>query len=129
MLQSAQETVASPTLPPPPQSWLDVAGHLGWAPRVRHFTRSAQAAAAAADSQAEGCDWMAFRRRFEVAYISVRWTPGEALRAFPTALDNDSLATFFAIPEADRATLMHAYTKMAAIYDPPSNVHRRFCLR
>ncbi|CAM9781653.1 unnamed protein product [Lampetra fluviatilis] len=25
MLQSAQETVASPTLPPPPQSWLDVA--------------------------------------------------------------------------------------------------------
>ncbi|CAN0218069.1 unnamed protein product [Lampetra planeri] len=29
VLQSAQETVASPTLPPPPQSWLDVAGHLG----------------------------------------------------------------------------------------------------
>ncbi|CAM9289845.1 unnamed protein product [Lampetra fluviatilis] len=28
VLQSEQETVASPTLPPPLQSWLDIAGHL-----------------------------------------------------------------------------------------------------
>ncbi|CAM9830478.1 unnamed protein product [Lampetra planeri] len=27
VLVSAQETMASPTLPPPPQSWLDIAGH------------------------------------------------------------------------------------------------------
>ncbi|CAM9439694.1 unnamed protein product [Lampetra fluviatilis] len=29
VLQSAHETMVSPTLPPPPQSWLDIAGHLG----------------------------------------------------------------------------------------------------
>ncbi|CAN0310896.1 unnamed protein product [Lampetra fluviatilis] len=29
VLQSAQERVASPAQPPPPQSWLDIAGHLG----------------------------------------------------------------------------------------------------
>ncbi|CAM9387883.1 unnamed protein product [Lampetra planeri] len=29
VLQSAKETMVSPTLPPPPQSWLDIAGHLG----------------------------------------------------------------------------------------------------
>ncbi|CAM9521307.1 unnamed protein product [Lampetra planeri] len=29
VLQSENETMVSPTLPPPPQSWLDIAGHLG----------------------------------------------------------------------------------------------------
>ncbi|CAN0290505.1 unnamed protein product [Lampetra fluviatilis] len=29
VLQSTQECVASPAQPPPPQSWLDIAGHLG----------------------------------------------------------------------------------------------------
>ncbi|CAN0416797.1 unnamed protein product [Lampetra planeri] len=61
---------------------------------------------------AEG-DWTAFRHRFEAAYVSVGWMPGEALRALPTALDDDSLSTFFAIPEADRTTLTRAYTEMA----------------
>ncbi|CAM9283398.1 unnamed protein product [Lampetra fluviatilis] len=85
-------------------------------PPVRQFT-------------AAGGDWTAFRRRFEATYISVGWTSREGLQALPMALDDDSLAAFFAIPELDRATVTRTYTEMAAIFDPPSNVQRRFRLR
>ncbi|CAN0381107.1 unnamed protein product [Lampetra planeri] len=52
-----------------------------------------------------------------------RWTEEEAL---PTALNDDVLAAFRAIPEKDRATLQWAYVHIAAIFDPPSNARRRF---
>ncbi|CAM9524754.1 unnamed protein product [Lampetra planeri] len=67
-------------------------------------------------------DWTAFHCRFEAAYVYVGWTPAEELLALPTALDEDSPAAFFTILEADKATLTHTYTEMAAIYDP-----RRMC--
>ncbi|CAM9532526.1 unnamed protein product [Lampetra planeri] len=45
------------------------------------------------------------------------------------ALDDNSLAAFFTIPKSDRITLARAYTEMAGIFDPPSNVQRRFSMR
>ncbi|CAM9675320.1 unnamed protein product [Lampetra planeri] len=78
---------------------------------------------------AAGGDWRAFHRRFEAAYISVGWTSQEAFQALSTALDDDSLAAFFAIPESDRTTFAHAYDEMAANFGPSSNVKRRFRLR
>ncbi|CAM9681838.1 unnamed protein product [Lampetra planeri] len=78
---------------------------------------------------AAGGDWTAFQRHFKASCALVGWSDKEALRALPMALDDDSLAVFEAIPEADRAMLPRAYTQMAAIFDPPSNARRRFVLR
>ncbi|CAN0074959.1 unnamed protein product [Lampetra fluviatilis] len=58
--------------------------------------------------------------------MSVGWLEAEALRALRTTLDDDSLAAFKAIPEADRETLPRAYAQMTAIFDPPSNARRFF---
>ncbi|CAN0035699.1 unnamed protein product [Lampetra planeri] len=75
------------------------------------------------------CNWTAFQRRFMAAYKSMDWTEVEAVHALPTALDNDSLKAFKAILEVDRANLPRAYAQMTAIFNPPSNSHRRFLLR
>ncbi|CAM9275524.1 unnamed protein product [Lampetra fluviatilis] len=50
----------------------------------------------------------------------------EALRALPTALDDNALVAFRAILESDRSTLQRAYAQMAAVFDPPYNARRRF---
>ncbi|CAM9511783.1 unnamed protein product [Lampetra fluviatilis] len=67
-----------------------------------------------------GDDWVAFKRRFQTNCILAGQT--EALRALPTALDNDTLAAFCTILPTERATLPQAFAQMTAIYDPPSNV-------
>ncbi|CAN0337878.1 unnamed protein product [Lampetra fluviatilis] len=54
-------------------------------------------------------DWTAFHCRFESAYRSYAWSDREALWALPTALDDDSLASFYSIPETDRSSLADAY--------------------
>ncbi|XP_075928618.1 uncharacterized protein LOC142930365 [Petromyzon marinus] len=71
-------------------------------------------------------DWAAFTRWFEAAFSSVEWTEDEALRALPTAFDNDALAAFRAILPEKRATLHQAYGEMAAVFDPPFNARRKF---
>ncbi|CAN0241593.1 unnamed protein product [Lampetra planeri] len=76
-----------------------------------------------------GGDWTAFEHHFKVACTLFGWSDGEALRALPTALNDDSLVAFEAIPEANRATLPRACTQKAAIFEPPSNTHQRFMLR
>ncbi|XP_075923853.1 uncharacterized protein LOC142924846 [Petromyzon marinus] len=100
-------TATSPAVRPSPMRWL---------PPVCAFS-------------AAGGDWTAFCRHFEAVYRSVDWSMDEALRALPTALDDDSLTAFYSIPEADRSSLADAYSTMAAIFDPPSNSCRRFLLR
>ncbi|CAM9371543.1 unnamed protein product [Lampetra planeri] len=85
-------------------------------PPVRPFTAS-------------GGDWTSFWHHFEAAYISVGWSSEEALRSLLMAFDDDSLAVLNAIPAMDQATLPQACAQMAAIFDPPSNAHRRFLLR
>ncbi|CAN0254574.1 unnamed protein product [Lampetra planeri] len=78
---------------------------------------------------AAGGDWAAFTQRFEASFSSVEWTEDEALWALPTALDDDSLAAFQAIPLEKWATLRQAYKKMAAFFDPPFNARRKFLQR
>ncbi|CAN0138890.1 unnamed protein product [Lampetra fluviatilis] len=82
-------------------------------PFVREFT-------------AAGGDWMAFRRRFTATCDLTGWTKVEELRALPTTLDDNALAAFYAIPPEDRVTLPQAFSQMAAIFDPPSNVRHKF---
>ncbi|CAM9590463.1 unnamed protein product [Lampetra planeri] len=77
---------------------------------------------------AAGGNWTAFQRRFKASCALVGWSNEEALRALPTALDDNSLGAFEAIPEADWTTLHRACAQMAAIFDPPSNARRRFML-
>ncbi|XP_032819474.1 uncharacterized protein LOC116947623 [Petromyzon marinus] len=79
-------------------------------------------------SATEG-DWMAFHLRFKAEYRSIKWSEHEALRALPTALDDDSLAAFYSIPEADRSSLASACAAMAALYAPPSTIRKKFQLR
>ncbi|CAM9423576.1 unnamed protein product [Lampetra fluviatilis] len=78
---------------------------------------------------AAGGDWSAFVRRFEAAYRSVNWMEDQALRALPTALDDDRLAAFWAIPADKKATLQGAYREMAAVYNPPSATRGKFLQR
>ncbi|CAN0256451.1 unnamed protein product [Lampetra fluviatilis] len=75
-------------------------------------------------SATEG-DWTAFHLRFKAAYRSIDWSEHEVLRALPTALDDDSMAAFYSIPEADRSSLAGACAAMAAIYEPPSTIQLR----
>ncbi|CAN0107499.1 unnamed protein product [Lampetra fluviatilis] len=74
-------------------------------------------------------DWTTFRRRSEAAYHSVDWSADEALQALPMALDDDSLAAFYSISEADCSSFTDACSAMAANFDSPSNIHVRFLLR
>ncbi|CAN0438147.1 unnamed protein product [Lampetra fluviatilis] len=60
---------------------------------------------------------------------SVDWSEHEALRVLPTALDDDSLAVFYSILEADRSSLVGACAAMAAIYEPSLTIRRKFQLR
>ncbi|CAM9336749.1 unnamed protein product [Lampetra fluviatilis] len=76
-----------------------------------------------------GGDWAAFQQRFSATCELAGWTDVEALRALPNTLDDDALAAFYAIPPTDRTTLSQAYAQMAAIFDPPSNVHQKFATR
>ncbi|CAM9304192.1 unnamed protein product [Lampetra fluviatilis] len=78
---------------------------------------------------AAGGDWIAFQRCFKAACPLVGWFDMKALQALPTEQDDDYLAEFEAIPEADRATLPRACAQMAAIFDPPSNACQRFVLQ
>ncbi|CAN0252099.1 unnamed protein product [Lampetra planeri] len=78
---------------------------------------------------AAGGDWEAFHCRFSANCKLAGWTEVEVLRALPTALDDDALAAFYAIPRTERVTLPKAFAQMAAIYDPPSNVRHKFALR
>ncbi|XP_075908697.1 uncharacterized protein LOC142905656 [Petromyzon marinus] len=71
-------------------------------------------------------DWTAFIRRFRAAYESLNWTESAALRALPTALDDDSLATFNGFPAAVRKTLDGAIAAMRKVYEPRSVAKRRF---
>ncbi|CAM9364252.1 unnamed protein product [Lampetra planeri] len=75
---------------------------------------------------AVGSNWTAFRHQFDAAWLSVGWMEEEALRALPTALDDNALVAFRAILESDRSTLQRAYAQMAAVFDPPYNARRRF---
>ncbi|CAN0118384.1 unnamed protein product [Lampetra fluviatilis] len=56
-------------------------------------------------------------------------TEAEALRALPTALDDDALTAFCTIPPTERAMLPRAFAQIAAIYDPPSKVRHKFATR
>ncbi|XP_078740181.1 interferon-induced very large GTPase 1-like [Lampetra fluviatilis] len=73
-----------------------------------------------------GGDWAAFTRRFEVAYQSEGLMEEEALRVLPTALDNDALAAFRAIPVKSRSTILRAYREMADVFEPLSNTRQKF---
>ncbi|CAN0377010.1 unnamed protein product [Lampetra planeri] len=71
-------------------------------------------------------DWEAFRRRFAAVCDLSGWTENEALWALPTALDDDALAAFHAIPDEDKSMLSQALAQMGAIFAPPSNKHQKF---
>ncbi|CAN0404911.1 unnamed protein product [Lampetra planeri] len=64
---------------------------------------------------AAGGDWEAFRRRFAAACDLSGWTEKEALRALPTALTDDALAAFDAIPDEDKSMLSQALAHLGAI--------------
>ncbi|XP_075912293.1 uncharacterized protein LOC142907102 [Petromyzon marinus] len=65
-------------------------------------------------------DWTAFTRQFRAAYQSLEWTESDALRALPTALDDDLLAMFNGIPAAVRSMLAGAFAAMQVVYEPRS---------
>ncbi|CAM9837619.1 unnamed protein product, partial [Lampetra planeri] len=62
---------------------------------------------------AAGGDKVAFQCCFVAACSLAEWTEEEALRALPTALDDDALAALDAIPDEQK-------TKMGAIFAPAS---------
>ncbi|CAM9483357.1 unnamed protein product [Lampetra planeri] len=109
-----EEEPAKLEFPPKPQVEIPSPKHR--LPFVKEFT-------------AAGGDWEAFRRHFTANCELAGWTEAEALRVLPTALDDDALATFYAVPPAVRATLLLAFAQMAAIYDPSSNVRHKFTAR
>ncbi|CAN0417511.1 unnamed protein product [Lampetra fluviatilis] len=49
---------------------------------------------------------------------------GRGTTGLAHALDDDSLAAFNSIPEADRSSFTDVCSAMAAIIDPPSNIRR-----
>ncbi|XP_078718070.1 uncharacterized protein LOC144935371 [Lampetra fluviatilis] len=74
-------------------------------------------------------DWTAFTRRFRAAYESLGWTEAQALRALPTAMDDDALATFYGLPRGVRLSLPEIFAAMQKIYEPRSVAKCKFQLR
>ncbi|CAN0138491.1 unnamed protein product [Lampetra fluviatilis] len=75
---------------------------------------------------AAGGDWEAFRHRFAAACDISGWIEKGALRVLPTALDDEALVAFDAIPDEEKSTLSQALVKMGSIYAPPSNKCQKF---
>ncbi|CAM9371691.1 unnamed protein product [Lampetra planeri] len=63
-------------------------------------------------------DWTTFTWRFRAAYESLDWAESDALRALPTALDDDALAAFYGIPAKICSSLAGAFAAMQDIYEP-----------
>ncbi|CAN0418530.1 unnamed protein product [Lampetra fluviatilis] len=57
------------------------------------------------------------------------WPMEEALKALPTALDDNSFAAFNSIMPTDRATRPMVYAQMAAIFEPPSSARQKLLSR
>ncbi|CAN0414529.1 unnamed protein product [Lampetra fluviatilis] len=74
-------------------------------------------------------DWTAFTRCFRAVYESLDWVESDALRALPTALDDDALAAFYSISVKVCSLLAGAFAAMQDIYEPRSVAKRKFQLR